>query len=160
MKRLVCCLIGLIALNLMTGCATARGESAYNAYMQKHVTQHVYQKQCVQLEPMLRDRLFRDGYSVKSSDGVNIETEWRVIPESSYRRRYLIQLIGTDAPTCQLVAQYSDRHIDNRNNPNDIITRDWELEFDVMESQDPGAAAVIEQGARQQRECAIQEIKC
>lgn len=151
------CVLALVCAPLL-GCATMRGDSAYNEYMARNVTQHVYQKGCASIEPTVRDILFRAGYSVKTSDGVNIETEWTPVPQSTFRRRYLAQLVNSDAPSCKLVMQYSDRDA-NPTGP-DPVTRDWQLELDVMETHDPAAADKIKRGAAQARECAIQEVNC
>ncbi len=152
----------LIALALMcsplAGCASMRGDVAYAEYMMNKTTQHVYQKPCASIEPTVRDILFRSGYSVKTSDGVNIETEWMPVPQSTFRRRYLAQLVSSDAPSCKLVVQYSDREA-NPTGPDDT-RRDWRLELDVMEIHDPATAAAITRGAAQARECAIQEVNC
>lgn len=164
MRRLVGFLCLLSIISQLTGCATMRGETAYNDKLSRLVMAHVYNKQCVEIERTARTFLFDDGFSVKQSDGVNVETEWRYERDSNGRevgRRYLVQFSESEGPRCAVSAREATQQRDSgQRDWSEGAGRDWTLEHRLLQVHDPAAARDYERQASAARECAIQEMQC
>lgn len=156
--------LSILMLIFSSGCATMRANSARTAYIHQMTEKHVYNSPCAQVWPTARNLLFSEGYAVKNTgEGMvmTLETEWKYInanssanttSSSTVASRYLVQGMQPDEGQCQVNFSMNER---SQNNNMDS-RRDLELEWQLLQEVDPGAAAQIRQDAEVRANAAAQ----
>src|SRR5690554_5632650 len=154
-------MVGILALLVLSGCASMRASSARNAYIDQMTERHVYNMPCEQVWPSARNLLFMQGYRINNTgEGANmtLETDWSfeqtgtdTNPQTT-ASRYLTQAIVVGQNQCQ-VRFWRNERVDNRNTTSD---RDLSLEWRVLQEADPNSAAQISHEAEIRANAAAQ----
>ena len=132
-------LLTLFLLLLATGCAK-------QDHIRTRTLAHAYTQPCQQVRAETRKALFTRGFAVKDSDEVSLETEWKQ-DSSAGPTRYLVQTMDQADGACTLQINRVQRSIDS-----DSVTtsRDWDMEWHVLQQVDPEVAAAIEAEAERE----------
>jgi uncharacterized lipoprotein len=135
----------LALLVWLSGCAAIRAARARNTHLQRATQQYVYDQPCDQVWPAARRVLFEAGYAVESSERMSstIETEWKF--HESSRSRYLVQGMEPASGKCRVRFERMEEDEDGYTS----TSRDWEMEWRVLQQVAPRAAAEIQQTANQ-----------
>ncbi len=136
----------LLAVVSLSACAAIRASRARNAHLQRKTQQHVYDQPCKHVWPEARRILFKAGYSVKDTGrarSMTVETEWKF--ENDERSRYLVQGMQPSEGTCKVRFE----RMEESESGYTSTSRDWQLEWQLLQRIDPQAAAKIREVADQ-----------
>jgi len=130
------------------GCAAFRAASARHEYIKGQTQEHVYNSPVQEVWSSARQMLFEKGYAVKDTGEAGAfaaETEWK--QEGKSRSRYLLTGVRVDDAHSRV--QFT-RAVETQRSggwDNDGAERDLEIEFDLIERVEPGAASQINKEA-------------
>jgi hypothetical protein len=154
MKKLLALSLGVLALVSTTGCAGMRAAAARSKHIQNAVMGHTYQKPCNEIWGAARTMLFARDFQVKSADaaaGLTLETEWKFGQgQNASSSRYLFQGSAPSATTCQVQATRAVKSSQGQTS----MSRDWQMEWDLLKQVDIQAAQQIEADANAAGEAA------
>lgn len=156
-------LLLVAALALSTGCAANRREM----YLQEKAGTHVFRQPIAEVWPKAKELITEEGYSVmEAKGGFEMKTDWQMqgAPSSlgtSYAR-YLIRGIEKGPGQCsvefmkQTKVESQAAHdtntgaaMENAGNASGSMTRDYELEWKLVQKVDPETAKAWEAEAAQ-----------
>ena len=151
-------LLLVAALSLTTGCAASRRE----AYLHDKAGAHVYRKPVAEVWPKAKELLAEEGYSVmEAKGGFEMQTDWLMqgAPSSlgtSYAR-YLVRGIERGPGQCVVEFHRQNRveskaaHDTSTGGSQDALgtdtntlTRDYAMEWKLMQRADPEVAKGLE----------------
>ena len=136
--------IALFALTI-SGCAGMRAAQARDRHIQGATTAHTYQRPCNDVWGAARTMLFARDFQVKSADaaaGLTLETEWKVQSDNT-QVRYLFQGAAPTPDSCQVQATAALKNQQG----NTTLTRDWHMEWDLLQQVDVESAQRIQADA-------------
>jgi hypothetical protein len=155
MKKLVSLLAVSLAVTSLTGCAGMRAAAARSKHIQTAVMGHTYQRPCNEIWASARTMLFARDFQVKSADaaaGLTLETEWKFSGNgnTASSSRYLFQGSAPTPASCQVQATRATKSQQGQTN----MSRDWQMEWDLLKQVDIPAAQQIEADANAAGEAA------
>jgi hypothetical protein len=147
MKKLFTVALAFVTLSV-TGCAGMRAAAARSKFIENAVMAHTYQRPCNDIWGAARTMLFARDFQVKSADaaaGLTLETEWKIVSNgnSSSSSRYLFQGAAPAAGSCQVSATRAMKSQQGSTS----MSRDWQMEWDLLKQVDMEAAQRIEADA-------------
>ena len=142
MKKLFVSL-ALVVVASSSGCAALRAARARDMSLETSVTGHTYKKPCASVWAAARNILFSNNYTVQSTDavgGLTLETEWRSDGSGTgSSSRYMIQGAAPTPDSCQISATRAYRS----QNGGASMSRDWKMEWDILQQVDTAEASRI-----------------
>ncbi|WP_224363670.1 hypothetical protein [Hyalangium versicolor] len=155
-------LLLVAALALSTGCAANRRE----AYIQEKASTHVYRQPIAEVWPKAKEVLVEEGYSVMESKGGAFEmvTDFQMqgAPSSlgTAYARYLVRGIEKGPGQCSVEflklsrvesrgAHDANTGKDAQTTASDSTSRDYVMEWKLLQKVDPEAAKALEAEAAQ-----------
>ena len=147
MKKLLTVALAALALS-STGCAGMRASAARAKFIENAVMGHTYQRPCNDIWGAARTMLFARDFQVKSADaaaGLTLETEWKTTSNGNAvnSSRYLFQGAAPQPGSCQVSATRASK----TQQGNTSMSRDWQMEWDLLKQVDIESAQRIEADA-------------
>lgn len=125
-----------------SACGAMRASQARSKFVKDSTTAHTYAQPCGDIWASARTMLFGQNYQVKSADaaaGLTLETDWKDESQGA-SSRYLFQGSAPSEATCKVVATKASRDAKGETN----MSRDWQMEWDLLKQVDVAAANQIE----------------
>lgn len=143
-RRKFCVALGCLVLApTMIGCASMRRSAAERNYIRNAVSGYIHTSELSAIFPEARRMLFERGYQVRDSDGTSLETEYARSSENT-EVRYLIT--ATKSGQGWRVEFTKDEY--NSSSDRATVSRDLDMEWDLIQRTDPAWANQIRQEAR------------
>ena len=144
-------------LFITTNCASEATKQK-NAYLDSQYTNYVFNKSCKDVKIAIKKVLFRDGYTIESTDESSAGADNFIIesgsvtkqdPLSAQTTRYLIDGKSVEKNKCQIIATSHKKSLDKTNGQTTNNSyREHSMEYKIMSEAEPERNKKIQDEAK------------